>query len=158
MTINLYKISADPRELNKLAGTSPINLNPITIKPTDKVNLINPIFEIDFDETLMTCNYLTCDSFDRCYYINSINVTTGHRLELACSIDVRQSFAASIRASQGVILRAQSKGSPTRYPDSKLPVFPTGKIITSIELPEVNNELDTNGTWSYLLTVVGDGQ
>lgn len=158
MFINLYKISADPRKLNKLSGVSPVNLDPITVKPTEKVNLINPVFEIDMDETFMTCNYLYCDTFDRYYFINSANVNTGHRLEFNCSIDVRTSFASAIKASSGLILRAQSKGAPTRYPDSKLPVFPTGKIITSIELPEVNKELDTNGTWSYLLTVVGDGQ
>lgn len=158
MTINLYKISADPRALDKITGVSPVNETPITVDPTERVNILNPVFIINYDETLMTCNYLYCDTFDRYYYINGAAVNIAHRLELACSVDVRQSFAAAIKASKGVILRATSKGAPTRYPDSKLPVYPTGKIITSIELPEINNELDTNGTWSYLLTVVGDGQ
>lgn len=158
MTINLYETSADPRALDKLSGATLINQTPITVKPTEKVNLLAPIFEVEYSDSYLTANYLYCDTFDRYYYISNPAVRTGNRIEIACSIDVRQSFAASIRASKGVILRAASKGAPTRYPDSKLPVYPTGKIITSIELPEINNELDTNGTWSYLLTVVGDGQ
>lgn len=155
MTINLYKISADPRALDKITGVSPVNETPITVEPTERVNILNPVFIINYDETLMTCNYLYCDTFDRYYYINGAAVNTAHRLELACSVDVRQSFAAAIQNSKGIILRATSKGSPTKFPDSKLPVNPTEKIITSIELPELNNELDVDGNYCYLLTVMG---
>lgn len=158
MNIYLYKVSADPRKLDKLTGVTPLNAQPIAVKPTEKVNKVTPIFEIAYNSAYFNANYLYCDTFDRYYYILNPSVVTGNRMELPCKIDPRTSFASAIRASQGVILRAQSKGAPTRYPDSKLPVYPTGKIITSIELPEINNELDTNGTWSYLLTVVGDGQ
>lgn len=155
MTINLYKISADPRALDKITGVSPVNSSPITVEPTERVNILNPVFIINYDETLMTCNYLYCDTFDRYYYINGAAVNTAHRLELACSVDVRQSFSAAIQSSKGIILRATSKGAPTKFPDNKLPVNPTEKIITSIELPELNNELDVDGNYCYLLTVMG---
>lgn len=155
MNINLYKVYADPRALDKTTGATLLNEQPIAVKPTEKVNKLSPIFEIAYNSAYFNANYLYCDTFDRYYYIINPAVVTGNRMELSCSVDVRQSFAASIKNTKAVILRASSLNSPTIYPDSKLPVSPSEKIITSIELPEINNNLNTSGVFSYVLTVMG---
>ena len=58
MTITLYKSNADPRALDKITSATQIG-TAITVKPTEKVNLINPVFEVDYNDTyrLGQCQY-----------------------------------------------------------------------------------------------------
>lgn len=155
VNINLYSIAADSRELDKVSGVLPINTLPIPVEPTELVNCLNPVFDIAYDASYLSANYLYCDTFDRYYYLSAPHLNTAGRLELACSIDIRQSFKTAIMNTYCTILRTSVYNKPTLYTDSKLPVYPNEKIVTSIELPEVNNELDTDGSWCYLLTVMG---
>lgn len=159
MTINIYKTTADPRALDKITGATLINSTPITVKPTAKVNLLAPVFEVEFDADYLTANYLYCDTFDRYYFISNPSVSTGNRIELACSIDVRQSFRGRILKTPLTVLRSQSIGAPTKYQDQKLPIYPTKKNVTSIEMPENSNAFRTFSLnlldYGYLLTVVG---
>ena len=154
MTITLYKSSADPRALDKITSATQIG-TAITVKPTEKVNIINPVFEVDYNDTYFTVNYLYCDTFDRYYYITNAAVNTGHRIELSCALDVRQSFSATIKNTTAVIVRSESIAQPTKIIDDKLPINPSKKIITSILLPETSNSFNTDAEYSYLLTVVG---
>lgn len=155
MTINLYRISADPRRLDKLTGAVLINQTPIPIKPTEKVNLRNPVFEIDYNSDYLTANYCYCDDFDTYYFVSPPHLNTGKRLDIPCNIDVRQTFKASILGSECTVLRSSGILYPTQIIDTKLPVNPSRKEITSILLPEINNSFGTDKEKSYLLTVVG---
>ena len=155
MTVNLYKIAKDNRVVDKITGAVALNNTPITIKPTDKISLLQPVFEIDIESAYMTANYLYCDTFDSYYYITDIRVNTAQRLELECMIDVRQTFSASLLKSDATVIRNEKLRYPTQIQDSKLPVNPSRKIITSIVIPEVNQSFSTSATYSYLLTVVG---
>ena len=76
MTVNLYKIAKDNRVVDKITGAVALNNTPITIKPTDKISLLQPVFEIDIESAYMTANYLYCDTFDSYYYITDIRVNT----------------------------------------------------------------------------------
>lgn len=159
MTIDIYNIAKDTRVLNKTAGASPINSQPIVIKPTDKINLTSPVFELDYDASYMTATYLYCYDYDRYYWIQQPRINTAQRLELPCSIDVRQSFSTAIRNTECTVIRSESVGKPTMYTDTKLPVYPSKKNITSIPMPENSNSFYTLALDSlhdcYLLTVVG---
>ena len=155
MTVDLYKIAKDNRVVNKIAGAVPLNNTPVTVKPTDKISLITPVFELDIDNTYMTANYLYCDTFDSYYYITDIRVNTAQRLELECMIDVRQTFSASLLRSEATVIRNEKLRYPTQIQDTKLPVNPSRKCITSIVIPEVGRSFSTSATYSYLLTVVG---
>lgn len=153
MTINLYRISADPRALNKMSTAVLINPNPIIIKPTEKINLLRPVFEIDYNDTYLTANYAYCDTFDSFYFVSPPHLNTGNRLEIPCVIDVRQTYSNSILNVPCVIVRAETQ--PSQIIDSKLPINPSRKAVTSILLPERNNSFGTDKAYSYLLTVVG---
>lgn len=155
MTINIYKIAKDNRVIDKITGAVALNDQPITIKPTEKLSLISPVFEIDFDAAYMTANYLYCDSFDRYYYITDARVNTAQRLELECMVDVRQSFSAALKNSEVTVIRNEKIKYPTQIQDNKLPVNPSRKIITSIVIPEIDNSFSTSASYSYLLTVIG---
>ena len=155
MTVDLYKIAKDMRVLNKITGASALNNTPITVKPTEKVSILSPVFEIDMDAVYMTANYLYCDTFDRYYYIRDVRVNTAQRLELECMVDVRQSFSAALKNSEVTVIRNEKIRYPTQIQDNKLPVNPSRKVITSIIIPEIDNSFSTTASYSYLLTVIG---
>ena len=155
LTINLYSIAFDERQLDKIGNNTALNTTPINIAPTSKIDLLAPVFEIDMDNTYKTANYLYCSELDRYYFIDDIRVNTAQRLELVCRIDVRQSFSDTIKNTECVVLRAESLGAPTQIIDEKLPINPAKKIITSILLNETSNSFNTNAEYSYLLTVIG---
>lgn len=155
MTINLYKISFDTRELDKVNGVTPVNPTAITVDPLNAVSTIHPVFVLDYNSNYVNCNYLYCDTLDSYYYITDRRINTAGRLELLCTIDVRTTFSAAIKSTPCTIIRADSIGNPTKIIDSKLPVNPQKKYITSIVLPETSNTMSTTAEYSYLLTVIG---
>lgn len=156
MKIWLYRTASDNRKIDKITGaTNLTGESGLTIQNTDRIDLLSPIFEIAVGATYMTANYLFCDTYDRYYYIRTNRINTAQRLELHCEVDVRQSFAAALQATECTIIRAESIAQPTKIIDSKLPVNPTSKIVTSIILPETSKTFSTDAVNSYLLTVVG---
>lgn len=152
MYIDLYKISKDNRIVNKVGGIEPSYTN-VALYPLREVSVIRPIFEIDYNITLLQCNYLYCDTFDSYYYIIDSKVNTAGRLALSCFIDVRQTYSSSIAATPCTIIRGAPQ--PTQIVDSKLPIDPAHKKITSVLLPELSDSFGTDKSYSYLLTVVG---
>lgn len=156
MTIDLYACNADRRKLDKSANLTAITgENGLSCRPTAQVNMINPEFEIDYSSAYLNCNYLYCRDFDRWYYVDNPRFNTAGRLVLPCTIDRRMTARNSITSCEATILRAESLGNPTKIPDSKLPVNPNKKQITSIVIPETSGTLSTDAVWSYLLTVIG---
>lgn len=156
MIIDLYACSADRRKLDKSGNLTAITgLSGISCRPTAQVNMINPEFEIDYASAYLSCNYLYCRDFDRWYYVDNPRFNTAGRIVLPCTIDRRMTARTSIAGCEATILRAESLGNPTKIPDSKLPVNPNKKQITSIVIPETSQTLSTSATWSYLLTVIG---
>lgn len=155
MNITLYSTPADKRAINKLKDAAVLTQTPIVIENTDRIDLLYPVFELAMNTTYMTANYLYCDTLDRYYFITDTRVNTAQRLELVCAVDVRQSFANAIRETECTVIRAESLSTPTRIQDTKLPVDPASKIVTSMLLPETTQSFSTNATYSYLLTVVG---
>ena len=160
MLCNLYSIAADDRELIKVVeGTTPVTTQKANLKPTEEVDIINPTFIFDNPATVLTCNYLYCDTFARWYYITNISVDTAQRAIVECKIDVLQTYADEIKNSTATILRSESIGRPTKYVDSKLPIYTSKKNVTSIVMPQINvplnSKLDTHATDCYLLTVIG---
>ena len=152
MYIDLYKISKDNRVVNKVGGIEPSYTN-VALYPLREVSVIRPVFEIDYNSALLQCNYLYCDTFDSYYYIVDSKVNTAGRLALSCFIDVRQTYSSSIAATPCTVIRGAPQ--PTQIVDSKLPIDPAHKKITSVLLPELSNSFGTDKSYSYLLTVVG---
>lgn len=159
MYCKLYSINADDRTLNKVSNDTPYILQPADLKPNTEVSIINPTFIFTNPSTIIGCNYLYCDTFDRYYFITNISVDTAQRAIVECNIDVLQSWSAQIKASTATILRSESIGKPTKFIDSKLPVFPTKKNVTSIIMQQksipLNSQLSTADGDNYLLTVIG---
>lgn len=155
MTIDLYISAFDKRQLDKITNATKLNQSPVAIMPTSIINSESPVFEIAMNESFLNANYLYCSTFDKYYYITEKRVNTAQRLELVCYVDVRQSFKNAIKQTECTVIRSEAIATPTRIQDTKLPIDPASKIVTSMVLPETTQSFSTNATYSYLLTVVG---
>ena len=154
MTCELYNISADARQIDKVtASTSHITKQ--TIRPTDAVDIITPTFLFDYDVNILGINYLKCNDFGRYYFVTNIAVENGGRVRVSCSIDVLQTYADSIRNCKATVIRTATSGAPTMYSDSKFPVYPSKKVVTSITSAETSNSLSANGDYCYVLNTIG---
>ena len=158
MTITLYKQSKDKKCIDKLTGATTIKPLNIKIKPTEKINILYPVFEIEYGVAAFGANYLKCDYGNgviKYYYIDNISINIAQRMELHCTIDVRQTFGAAFIQCDATITRAEKIGQPTQYNDTKLPVYPNHNNITSIVMPETGNNFSGDGNYCSLLTVIG---
>ena len=160
MTLYLYNISADTRCLTKvIVGTTPATKTAADIEPTEGVDVLTPTFILGYDSSYLSCNYLYCAELNRFYYITEMTIDTAQRIHVQCSVDVLQTYASSIKNCMATVVRSESIGHPTMYTDSKLPVYPTKKNVTSIVMNQLivplNSQLSTADGDNYLLTVIG---
>ena len=160
MTLYLYDISADTRCLTKITvGVTPAIKTAADIEPTEGVDVLSPHFILGFDSEYLHCNYLYCAELNRYYYITEMTIDNAQRIHVDCSVDVLQTYASGILSCVATVIRSESIGHPTMYTDSKLPVYPTKKNVTSIVMQQVlvplNSQLSTSDGDNYLLTVIG---
>ena len=155
MTIDIYKTSADNRALDKLSSAQLVGAAITTIDIPRDNDILNPTFIIATNTAAYTANYLYCATYGRYYFIKSVVAMTGGRMAIRCYVDVLQTYADNIKNCYATITRTNS--APTKYVDTKLPVYPNKNNITSIirTTTELNSAyLDGEGDY-YLLTVVG---
>lgn len=158
MTINVYKTSADNKALDKITGATSKSTY-TTIDTQHDNSVLRPIFIVSSDSALFTANYLYCAAYGRYYYIDNIEILTGRRVALHCRVDVLQTYASAIKARTATIVRYEKikggTGAPTKYIDSKLPVYPSKNNLTSIIM---TSNIDTTifpPAYCYLLTTIG---
>ena len=159
MTLYLYNISADTRCLTKVTQTTAAIKTAADIEPTEGIDVLSPAFILGYDSSYLSCNYLYCSELLRYYYITDMTIDTAQRIHIQCSVDVLQTYATDIKNCYATVVRSESVGKPTMYTDSKLPVYPTKKNVTSIVMNQLviplNSQLTTTDGDNYLLTVIG---
>lgn len=121
----------------------------VQIHPTSTISQENPVFIIDYDSRFLNANYVICSALGRKYFA-SVSTDTANRMIITCSCDYLSSFNLSNCPIQ--VTRNGGIGKPTDYPDTKYPILPNQKEITSIV--RSNNILNVNNG-VYVLTVIG---
>ena len=153
MTIDICSTTSDPNVADK---TTTIIQGSVNIEPTSIISQISPIFIVDYDSRYLAANYIICQELGRKYFC-TVSVNTAKRCVISCNVDPLSSFDLS-SCIIGVI-RNEGIGAPTPYIDSKLPVYPSKKNISSIVMQQqsvpLNSLLDTSAEDCYLLTVIG---
>lgn len=149
MTVTLYKNISDKRNLNK-------NLSEIkTVSATAKgdINIISPTLIIQNFST--DFNYCYISDFDRYYFVKSITLLTGQRIQIDMSVDVLMSYKEEIKNLTVNVLRYEKSG-PSFLTDSRIPLF-SDTVQKVIEFPEniFNLENPSENTKNFLLTVAG---
>lgn len=125
--------------------------NGVQIHPTSTISQENPVFVIDYDNRFLSANYVICFALGRKYNA-TITTDTAGRMVITCTCDYLSSFDISNCPIQ--VTRNGGIGKPTDYPDTKYPIIPNQKDITSIV--RTNTILNANSD-TYILTVIGGG-
>lgn len=105
MIITIGTTSDDRRVLHKAWSGKDI-----TVQLKQPCDILNPIFILGYDSTLVSANYLHSAELGRYYFINNINLMPGKRMELQCSVDVLMSYSAQIDRINCTVSRQQHSG------------------------------------------------
>lgn len=132
MTIDFYKTLDDPKKINKTmlpigSGSSTISAN--VNNTNDSITLLNPNFLVASNMAYFTATHIFCpDMGNRWYFINDINLMTGGKMAISCSIDVLKTYALQIVNCPACITRAEL-AAPSYVPDSRLPIRTSDKRL-----------------------------
>ena len=149
MTVILYKNTSDKRNLNKVIT----QIKSVSATSKGEINIISPTlileyFSIDF-------NYCYISDFNRYYFVNSITLLSGKRVQINLSVDVLMTYKEEIKNLTVNVLRYE-KSEPTFLTDSRIPLY-SGTEQKVIEFPEniFNLENPSENSKNFLLTVAG---
>ena len=153
LTLTLYNVTDNPKKVNKTLGNAVYTFNN-NVKPTDPCDLLNPSFIIDYDVGDFSANYCTVGApFNRNYFITDVEILTGGRKKLICSVDVLTTYAVGITAANATVIRSSKIGHPTLVADSKLPVWTNERTTFIDNFPDTPfGETIVN---PYILTTIG---
>ena len=149
MTVTLYKNTSDKRNLNKTIVT----IKSVSATAKGEINMISPTLILEYFST--DFNYCYISDFNRYYFVNSITLLTGQRIQINLSVDVLMSYKDKIKNLTVNVLRYENI-EPTFLTDSRIPLF-SDTLQKVIEFPENIFNLENPGENSknFLLTVAG---
>lgn len=150
-TINIGTTSNDVRKYKKdvswiLSGEVP---REISIAATSTVDILEPVFIVDYDAAYLTCNYVYCSAFGLSYFCR-VSENTAKRIVLTCTVDP---LSVDIDNCKINVIRNGGIGAPTKIQDSKLPVIPGEQEL--MQTVATHSALTTSATWCYVITVIG---
>lgn len=150
-TINIGTTSDDIRKYNKnvdwiLSGEVP---REISIAATSTVDILEPVFIVDYDTAYLTCNYVHCSAFGLSYFCR-VSENTAKRIVLTCTVDP---LSVNVDNCNINVIRNGGIGAPTKIQDTKLPIL-TGEQEL-MQTVAVNNSLSSAASECYVITVIG---
>lgn len=130
MNVTLYKTSDDMRKVNKTLTTIGTQK---TLTIYDSIDIISPVFVLDYNADLLTANYLYCGNLARYYFINNITLDCGKRMYISCSEDVLMTFRTQLLNCECCVMR--NENALGEVVDDKLPIAPNrvaieGEVLT----------------------------
>ncbi len=154
MYMNLYQNGQDRRVIGKTL-TNGFSINDIEIK--QDTNILKPSIIIKYFSGVMAYNYCYISIFDRYYFIDNIQVLSGGRVELICSVDVLNTYATEIKALNAILTRG-SIGQPTMIIDNRLPLKQTKNVKTyEFSGGDFNIDTATKLSNNFVLNIMGGG-
>lgn len=154
LNVAILRTSDDPRVLDKTVETIAVK----QCKPTEGCTILNPRLILGYTSDISMSNYMYISEWGRFYFIENVTVQPGNMCIITGSVDVLKTYAAAIRRCTATVVRSESVGAPTMYPDDKLPIIPGRKSITSSAMPNSLHQSSADIPWihtHYVLTVKG---
>lgn len=167
MTISFYKTNDDPKKLNKTMlpiGSGQGTLTATVNNTAETISLLNPTFILATNSIYFTATHiLVAEMGNRYYFINDIQLLTGGKMSISCSIDVLKTYASEILTRPCTVTRyshaAGKIATPTYIPDSKYPLDTTQYEVFAQNYtytPFISG-IATNVSRCYILTTMGGG-
>ena len=150
MTVQFYKISDDPRTLDKNI-TNTVG-SPIGVNLLGNCSVHNPSLVLKYFSDLITANYFKIVEWDTYYFMGDPVVSPGGRCNIVGREDVLMTNKDKILNLNAFCVRCESKFE--RYAvDPKVPSLVTS-IVTNLQFS--GHVFNANGSArQYLLTVKG---
>lgn len=104
----------DPRTVPKTI----VEALTVTCELKDPTNLIDPVFIVDYNSTILYMNYCFTGELSpgrRYYFIRSIDMAPGHKLAVTCHEDVLATYANAILNSKAVIERCEDYSKMNKF-------------------------------------------
>lgn len=139
MTVTFYQLSINPIVLNKTLGTGTDK----TCVVKDNLDVLNPTFELDFDASILSKNYMYVADLGRYYFITSIEIIN-HVIIVRGHVDVLKTYNSQIRSGKCTATRSNKKN--LTIPDTMVISLPTEKI----QYRKISGEI-TGGTYVLIL-------
>lgn len=75
-----------------------------------ETSIIDPVILVAGDiASYVGCNYMTCATFGRSYFVNNIRSIRAGLFEISCHVDVLASFADQIKENRAIIRRQENR-------------------------------------------------
>lgn len=139
MTVTFYQLSINPIVLNKTLGAG--TDKSCVVK--DNLDVLNPVFELDFDASILSKNYMYVADLGRYYFITSIEIIN-HVIIVRGHVDVLKTYNSQIRSGKCTATRSNKKN--LTIPDTMVISLPTEKI----QYRKLSSEI-TGGTYVLIL-------
>ena len=105
MNLTLYYNSSE----RKVIGKSLQSVGNVTGVLKGDASIMNPVFILESDNNYLSgVNYLYWQEGGRYYYIDDIQVLTGSRMVLYCSVDVLETYSTEIKAQVAIVDKQQT--------------------------------------------------
>ena len=149
MNVILYNNKSDKRQLVK----NITEIKTLSAIAKGDINIISPTLIIQNFST--DFNYCYISDFDRYYFVKSITLLTGQRVQIDLTIDVLMTYKEEIKKLTVNVLRYENI-EPTYLTDSRIPLY-SDTVQKVIEFPEnvFNLENPQENSKNFLLTVAG---
>ena len=109
ITITLYKMTDDPRKINKtLPSTAGTFLTFSTSWLKDVFTVMDPDVTLASSDDLSTYNYMRVDTLNRYYFIRP-QIQSNGLWKLNAHEDVLQVFATQIKSNSAIMARSENK-------------------------------------------------
>lgn len=131
-TVTFYTCTANPKKLDKSGDLVAIGTAK-TLHGKHEIDMLNPVFAVDYNATLLPANYCYVAEFDRYYFI-TLSTDTAQRIFVHGTVDVLYSHAASIKNCPCTIVRSEAAGI-NYTTDNKLPIDPNRIRLGALSAP-----------------------
>lgn len=153
MNLTLYKTTSAPNTLQKsltqIGSTK-------ALTPKASLDILTPDIIITYSQEFLSANMCYIDTFSR-YYFCKIEVDTGQRLILHCSVDPLTTYKDYIKNCPICVVRSETMGSNFII-DKQLPVDPARYFIEGRFFPKSPLTYESiSPTDRYVLLVNGGG-
>lgn len=157
ITAKFYKISDDPRVINKTLGDATDKT--ITIKGVDSV--LNPTITLKYDSTLAEYNYVYLPApYNRYYFLAPPVLAPGKRMTFGCSVDPLMSYKDDVEGLDVVVTRLERGKYATDDNRKNSDYISDNRAVGLVQpnihtLTAVATPFNTSSEWCYVMSVVG---
>ena len=120
MTIFLYRLTVDPRKVDKTGGISPVSditgydaQTGMSGTFRDRCDMVDPVIMLEINSAeIVNLNYIYISEWSRYYFVKHITAERNNLVTLYCHEDVLFSFASGIKSMSAYVLRQELNYKP----------------------------------------------